>query len=228
MTLPNAGTLKRQVPRVPDTVDPRLRRSLELLAQVHNSLAKRGQLLLVDPDTNSWAVVSDFAAGGMEPQAANVVFAGPAAGGDAAPGFRVLVRADLPAAERESHDAENKEGAAISTGMAVAVHSSGTGAVKADATAAGKPTVGVCSTGNADGQTVVVDTAGTLALADWSGVLESGAGALAGGSRYYVSASAPGKLTATAPTTSGQYVDPVGRAIDTTTLVIEPGPRVLL
>jgi hypothetical protein len=45
---------------------------------------------------------------------------------------------------------------------------------------------------------------------------------------YYLSAAAAGKITATAPTTIGQFVARVGRAVSTTKMEIMIMPKVKL
>jgi hypothetical protein len=63
----------------------------------------------------------------------------------------------------------------------------------------------------------------------WGNALESGAtGGLQSGKPYYLSASAAGKLTATAPSTSGQYVVRVGVALNTTTMLVTPSQPIVV
>lgn len=66
----------------------------------------------------------------------------------------------------------------------------------------------------------------TLTLADWTNVI--GAATLTTDSYYYLDPSNFGKLTSTAPTTTGQYVVEVGKALDTVTLEITNKLNVLL
>jgi hypothetical protein len=48
------------------------------------------------------------------------------------------------------------------------------------------------------------------------------------GTTYYLSAGTAGLLTATAPSTVGQYVVEIGVALSTTELLIRPRPPILL
>lgn len=59
----------------------------------------------------------------------------------------------------------------------------------------------------------------TATTAQWDAVT-GGSGGLTAGSVYYVSAATAGQLTTTAPTTTGQFVVRVGKAISTTVLDI--------
>ncbi len=76
-----------------------------------------------------------------------------------------------------------------------------------------------------------IQTDGILALttAQWDAIT-GGSGGLAFGTVYYLDPATAGKITATAPSTVGQYVVPVGRALSTTELdiSINPGASVLL
>lgn len=69
---------------------------------------------------------------------------------------------------------------------------------------------------------------GTLTLANWSTVTEAASATLTAGSRYYLSATAAGKLTATAPSTAGHTVVLIGKAVSTDTLLIEIDQPILL
>ncbi len=60
-----------------------------------------------------------------------------------------------------------------------------------------------------------------------AGVL-SGLTGLVAGTEYYLSAATAGLLTATAPTTPGQYVVKIGRAISTTELMVNIERPILL
>ena len=62
-------------------------------------------------------------------------------------------------------------------------------------------------------------TEGQVERADWTDI--TGAVTLTPGATYFLDAVIAGKITTVAPTTTGQYVVRVGRAIDTTTLDIE-------
>lgn len=62
--------------------------------------------------------------------------------------------------------------------------------------------------------------------AQWTAI--TGSGTLTAGSTYYVSDAATGNLTSTAPTGTGNYVIPVGIAINTTTLKLIDAPVIKL
>lgn len=70
-----------------------------------------------------------------------------------------------------------------------------------------------------------VPNGGRASQADWTSIV--GAASLTPGAIYYLSATA-GKLTTTAPTTSGKVVIKVGRAITIHIMVVEIGVGVLL
>jgi hypothetical protein len=67
---------------------------------------------------------------------------------------------------------------------------------------------------------------GVLALTDWSAV--TGTVSLLPGADYFLSPDTAGKLSTIAPTTSGQVVVAVGRALSTQKLEIEIQPLILL
>ena len=69
-------------------------------------------------------------------------------------------------------------------------------------------------------------TEGIVEQADWT--LVTGAATLTPGVYYYLSESAAGKLTTTAPTTISQYVVAIGRALSTTQLDVEISQPILL
>jgi hypothetical protein len=74
-----------------------------------------------------------------------------------------------------------------------------------------------------------IQTDGVLAATtgQWDAVT-GGTGGLTPGQVYWLDPSTPGKLTATAPTSVGQYVVRVGQAISTTELEITVEPPILL
>jgi hypothetical protein len=67
---------------------------------------------------------------------------------------------------------------------------------------------------------------GKLTLADWTDI--TGEAELSAGQTYYASADASGKITNVAPSSSGNYICPVGEAKTTLTLDIEIGQTVRL
>ena len=75
----------------------------------------------------------------------------------------------------------------------------------------------------------VIHVGGVLSLttAQWDAVAGT-TGGLTKGTRYYLSAATSGLLTATAPSTVGQYVCEVGLAISTTELLVNPKSTIQL
>jgi len=69
-------------------------------------------------------------------------------------------------------------------------------------------------------------TEGQVERADWTDI--AGVVSLTPGATYFLSATATGKITTVAPTTGGQYVVRVGRAVSTTELDVEIELPVLL
>lgn len=88
--------------------------------------------------------------------------------------------------------------------------------------------VGVTTISN--GATGPICTAGplTATTTQWDAVVAGGSGGLVFKTRYYLDAATAGKLTATAPTTVGQYVQEVGIAHSTTEMKIDIKQPVLL
>jgi hypothetical protein len=69
-------------------------------------------------------------------------------------------------------------------------------------------------------------TEGEVTSNDWTGV--TGSSTLQPGYIYFLDPATPGRLTTVPPTSTGQYIVPVGRALSTTTLAIELSPTILL
>lgn len=67
----------------------------------------------------------------------------------------------------------------------------------------------------------------TATTAQWD-IITGGTGGLTAGSVYFLSSTTAGKLTLTAPTSSGEYVTRIGRALSTTQLDISITPPILL
>lgn len=126
----------------------------------------------------------------------------------------------------ESYSAENKEGFTILAGMACAVHSSGTGIIKASSADNTKIAIGLIRADTANTFSGLVQKSGLFTLSDWTSVI--GASTLAAKTTYFLDPSTPGKLTATVPTTTGQTVQIVGTAVSTTTLDLDVGVPILL
>ena len=85
---------------------------------------------------------------------------------------------------------------------------------------------GASITSGSSGNITVQGTV-TLTTAQWDAVAGT-SGGLVFNTPYYVSATTAGNITATAPTTAGQYVTPVGIAISATTLLIILEPVIKL
>jgi hypothetical protein len=119
----------------------------------------------------------------------------------------------------------NKDASTIRAGQAVAVHSSGTGVVLANATVAGKDACGIATTDIAPSAAGVVQTEGQLVLSDWTYAV--GSATLAARGVYYLD-TIGGKITTTPPSSVGNIWQKVGVEIDTKTLLIELGPTILL
>jgi hypothetical protein len=84
------------------------------------------------------------------------------------------------------------------------------------------PSISAASSGG-----IQVDGVFTASTAQWDAVAGT-TGGLTADTIYYLSATTPGAITATAPSTTGQYVKEVGIAISTTELKINIQRRVLL
>lgn len=101
---------------------------------------------------------------------------------------------------------------------------------KAQANASGtsKP-LGFAAAAITSGAAGNIQTDGILALttAQWDAVAGT-TGGLTVGSTYFLSAATAGLMSATAPSTVGQYVVELGMAISTTELNIRIQPRILL
>ena len=67
----------------------------------------------------------------------------------------------------------------------------------------------------------------TATTGEWDTVTGQ-TGGLTPGSRYFLSSATAGRITTTAPTASGSYVRPLGRAISETALEITIQPSILL
>lgn len=89
---------------------------------------------------------------------------------------------------------------------------------KADGSASGKECVGFVLAGAASGANATVYFEGTI----------TGLSGLTPGTRYYLSATTPGQVTDTAPSTSGNVVQYIGRAISATEISFEPDDGVVL
>lgn len=86
--------------------------------------------------------------------------------------------------------------------------------------------VGLVTEDTLDGVAAPYRKDGRLTLEDWTAA--AGAETLTVGSVYYLSAATAGRMTTVAPTTTGQRVVRIGRAIADDTMAIEIEPSILL
>lgn len=137
---------------------------------------------------------------------------------------------DASLSEVDVVNLNNNSGAAINICTPVAISGSGQ-IVPARANAASTiEVIGlVKDTQVANGAAGAVQTDGVLAAttAQWDAATGQ-TGGLTAGSVYYLSASAAGQLTTTAPTSQGQYVARVGRALSATALDLAIHQPILL
>lgn len=113
--------------------------------------------------------------------------------------------------------AENKEPSSLPAGAIVAMHSSGSGIVRASADDSMLPAVGIIPTSRMASEVGIVQTDGTLELNDWTAIV--GTTTLAANASYYLSTT-PGQLTTTIPQGAGRLVQAIGKAVTPTTLDI--------
>jgi hypothetical protein len=85
---------------------------------------------------------------------------------------------------------------------------------------------GIATSVAAIGHAAFYNTDGFVTKADWTAI--TGTSLLTPGADYYLSSSTAGMLTTVAPTSTGLYVTPVGRAVTTTILDIEIEQNILL
>lgn len=125
-----------------------------------------------------------------------------------------------------TYSSENKEGGTILAGMVCAIHSSGTGVVKASAADNSKAAIGLIQETTANTFAGNVQTEGLFIQADWTDVI--GAVTLAAKATYFLDPTTPGMLTVTPPTTPGQIVQIIGTAVSTDTLDLTMETPILL
>lgn len=113
--------------------------------------------------------------------------------------------------------AENKESASLPAGTIVAIHSSGSGIVRASAIDNTRPAVGIITTSRTASEVGIVQTDGTLELNDWTAI--TGTVSLATNASYYLSTTL-GQLTTSIPQGAGRIVQAIGKAITPKTLNI--------
>lgn len=137
---------------------------------------------------------------------------------------------DASVQEKDMFILTNGESGASVIGTPVYVSAAST-CKKAQANASGTTEVIglVATTSIAAAATGSVQSDGVLVATttQWDAVAGT-TGGLAFGTQYYLDPATAGKLTATAPTTGGQYIAPIGRALSTTDLEITIGATILL
>lgn len=133
----------------------------------------------------------------------------------------------LPAANAGTVlEAENKEGSTVAAGMVVATHSSGSGFTLADASGTAKPATGITRESIANTVSGKVQTEGLITLADWTA--STGSSTLAAKANYFSDPANPGKMTTTAPSTTGHVTQLVGVAVSTDTMDLKLESPILL
>ncbi len=119
--------------------------------------------------------------------------------------------------------------AALTAGQAVYPSTNDTvNKAKADSGSTAK-VVGLCTADISNAAVGPVQDSGilTLTTTQWDAIAGT-TGGLAAGTYYYLSAATAGSITATAPSTVGQYVVQIGLAISTTELKIDIQQSILL
>jgi len=119
----------------------------------------------------------------------------------------------------------NKDNVAFSVGTPLAMHSSGTGFVRADASDNNHNCVGLATVGASPGGTEVAQLDGPVSLSDWSAV--TGTTTLAPRGIYYLAAT-PGLLTTTPPFSPGEVVQLVGESVSDQALELRLSVSILL
>lgn len=134
---------------------------------------------------------------------------------------------DAPVAAIDVIQATNGNGSPITLGQVVYPDAANSvDLAQANALATTDPIGLVAEASIAPAASGSIQTDGVIANANWTPV--TGGPNLTTGAEYYLSASDPGQLTTVAPTTVGQYVVKVGRALSTTELLIEIDKRIHL
>jgi hypothetical protein len=129
----------------------------------------------------------------------------------------------LPSGTGSSYSAE--AGASIEIGHPLYISSGLVYPAKADAAGTSQVT-GISFASVSSGEDCGYLTEGSITRIDWTAV--AGTATLSAGVTYYLDPATAGRITTTAPTTAGQSVVRVGRAVDTTTLDVEIELPILL
>lgn len=114
----------------------------------------------------------------------------------------------------------NKQGSTIAAGSVCAIHSSGVGAVLASATDNTLTGVGLAVGSATNLAAMTIQTSGAFTLADWTAI--TGSSTLSARAKYFLSTTS-GLLTTSPPSTPGNVVQFIGEAVNSTTLLIQPG-----
>jgi hypothetical protein len=120
---------------------------------------------------------------------------------------------------------KNKDTVAFAVGTPLAMHSSGTGFVRADASDNLHNCIGLATVGAAPDGTEVAQLDGPVILSDWTAV--TGSTALAPRGVYFLS-DTPGMLTTDPPSTPGKVIQLVGDAVSDQALELRLTNSILL
>jgi hypothetical protein len=123
------------------------------------------------------------------------------------------------------YDALNRDAVTLVAGLAVAVHGTGIGVLRATAVGADFPAVGLVRTAAEAGHVARVQTLGVFELQDWTAA--TGAVTLSALAPYFLDAVA-GKLTTSPQAVGGRINQLVGKAVTPTTLRILPQYPILM
>lgn len=124
-----------------------------------------------------------------------------------------------------TYNAENKDTVNLQAGTPVTEDASGSGFVRADASANGKYCVGLLATNVNQNIGGLVQVGGIITLLDWT--LLTGSPQLTIKARYYLNVVA-GTITTTPPSIPGKICQRIGVAVDPLTLSINIGNAILL
>jgi hypothetical protein len=136
---------------------------------------------------------------------------------------------DAPVANPEVISRTNGEATSVVIGTPVYADSDGS-IKKARANALGTSrVVGLVddtSIANGASGNIQTDQVLTATITEWDAVVTGGSGGLVANTAYFLDAANAGKLTATAPTTAGNYVVQVGIALSATELLVKIQPPI--
>jgi hypothetical protein len=135
---------------------------------------------------------------------------------------------DVPTTGPQLVSFTNANASPITQGMVVYLSAAdNVDIAKANAIGTIKPIAGLVNDASiAASASGYIVTDGPLTVSDWTAVV--GGTTLTAGAEYFVSAATAGKLTATAPSASGNIVQKIGYAINTTTMMVRIGQPLTL